>query len=88
MKITTRWLDTHTWMIRSSNNGVSYKGYRWPAIGKWIDCKDWTTEPKCGGGLHGETKNYHGFGMMWGRIDLVEYEGEAIPLDDNNVKVR
>ena len=39
--IDAAWLNTHDWMLRSSNNGVSYNGFEWPAIGKWISVPFW-----------------------------------------------
>jgi len=88
MKITKKWLNTHKWMLRSSNNGKSYQGFQWPEIGVWINCPDWDEKPECGHGFHGETEDYHGFYMQYTRPELVEYEGVAIPIDNNKVKVR
>ena len=87
-KITEDWLKTHKWMLRSSNNGISYGGFKWPPMGKWNNCPDWNTKPECGGGFHGETPDYNGFGFLYGRIELVEYIGESIPIDENKVKVK
>ena len=88
MKITEKWLETHKWMIRSSDNGISYCDFKWKGIGKWQDCPDWNTEPECGGGFHGETPEFHGFGIQYNRLELVEYKGNAIPINGDKVKVR
>ena len=88
MKITEQWLDTHSWMLRSSNNGKSYGDFKWPKIGEWIECPDWNNESKCGHGFHGITPEYNGFGFIYSRLELVEYAGEVVAIDNNKVKVR
>ena len=88
MKITPKWLQKHKWMIRSSKNGVSYNDFKWPECGLWIDCPDWDEEPECGCGFHGETKAHNGSGILYSRLELVEFRGKPIPIDGNKVKVR
>ena len=82
MKYDAEWLDTHKWMIRSSNNGISYHGFKWNGIGEWTECPDWEPTPQCGHGLHGETPEYNGSGMLYGRAELHEYAGDIVGLDD------
>ena len=88
MKITSKWLKSHKWMLRSSDNGVSYNDYRWPAIGKWAKAPDWNPEPVCGGGFHGLTPEYNRAGLFYGRVELCEYRGEAVVVEGDKIKVR
>jgi hypothetical protein len=42
-----------TLMLRTCTaNMSSHKGFKWPKEG-WVSCPDWSSEPVCGGGLHG-----------------------------------
>ena len=81
------WLDTHNWMLRSSANGVSYGGYRWPPIGKWTTCKDWDSAPVCGNGFHGNSPSGHGYGFDYCRLELCETRGQQVVIEINKVKV-
>ena len=52
-KIDAQWLDTHEWMLRSSDNGISFDGYRWKRKGAWNQAPDWNTRPECKHGFFG-----------------------------------
>ena len=43
----------------TDNDGNPRPDFTWPALGP-VECPDWTTEPKCGHGLHGQ---------IWGEGD-------------------
>ena len=86
--IDAAWLDTHEWMLRSSSGGVSYGGFRWPRIGRWMECPDWNTRPECGGGFHGNAPEAHGYGFDYCRLELVETRGQRIIIEGNKIKVR
>jgi hypothetical protein len=84
--VDANWLDTHDWMLRSSNNGVSYNGFEW-VIGKWITAPDWNSRPECGGGFHGNSPAGHGYGFDYCRIELCETKGQQVVIDKDKVKV-
>ena len=86
MNIDKKWLDTHEWMLRSSNNGISYDGYKWPSKNRWAKAPDWSELPKCGGGFHGNAPEAHGFGFLYSRIELAETRGPRVPIDGNKIK--
>ena len=86
--ITEKWLSTHKWMLRSSKNGTSYNGFKWKHLGKWTEAPDWNAIPACGNGLHGETSEFHGFGFQYHRLELCEYEGKAVSINGDKVKVK
>ena len=83
------WLDQHDWMLRSSDDGLSLSGkFKWPKIGKWIECPDWNTQTACGGGFHGNAKEASGYGFDYCRLELVETKGERVAIDGNKIKVQ
>ena len=82
MTIDVKWLDTHKWGIRSSNDGVSYGSFAWAPLGEWTEPFVWDPFPACGGGLHVETPKYHGFRMLYSRPELIEYKGDCVGLTD------
>jgi len=82
------WLDSHEWMLRSSNNGISYNDFRWKKIGRWNIAPDWNDHPKCGSGLHGNAPEAFGYGFDYVQIELVETRGPRIPIDGNKIKVQ
>ncbi|HUU32880.1 MAG TPA: hypothetical protein VMW48_02390, partial [Vicinamibacterales bacterium] len=88
MKIDAAWLDTHEWMLRSSDNGVSYGGFKWKRRGAWTKCKKWSATPTCGNGLHGNAPEAHGYGLDYGTIDLCETRGPRIVIGGDKIKVR
>ncbi|OGT54392.1 MAG: hypothetical protein A3E01_03090 [Gammaproteobacteria bacterium RIFCSPHIGHO2_12_FULL_63_22] len=75
------------WLIRTDNDGISYGGFCWPEIGKWIECPDWNNRPECGGGFHGQTAKAGGFWNGGSRLVFCEFDGEEIVLGDKS-KVR
>ena len=87
-KINKKWLDSHEWMLRSSNNGVSYEGYRWKRKGAWNTAPDWDAAPECGHGYHGNASEAHGYGYDYGRIELHETRGQRVIIDGDKIKVR
>ena len=81
------WLDSHDWMLRSSNDGFSHDEYKWPEIGRWAKAVDWDGLPACGNGFHGMTPHANGFGFSYKRLELCETRGPQIAIDDEKVKV-
>jgi len=53
-KMVRQAIDEKRWLIRTSNDGEAYNGFRWNGIGEWTEAPDWSPEPVCGGGLHGQ----------------------------------
>ena len=88
MTIDTQWLDTHEWMLRSSNDGKSHDGYTWPLLGQWATASDWNDRAECGGGFHGNAPEAHGAGFFYSRLELVETRGPRIVIDGDKIKVR
>jgi hypothetical protein len=80
--------DSGNWMIRTDNEGISYNGFRWSAIGEWIEAPDWHERPECNGGLFGQSSIAHGFCKAGSRIVLCETYGPQIIVDGEKVKVR
>jgi len=87
MRIDAEWLDTHEWMLRSSENGVSYGGFKWGRKGAWNKCPDWKDAPECGGGFHGNAPEAHGYGFDYGRVELHETRGKRVAIGSNKIKV-
>jgi len=81
-KINKAWLDSHEWMLRSSNNGISYGGYKWKRKGEWNKAPDWNDRAECGGGFHGNAPEAHGYGFDYKCIELHETRGKRIIIDD------
>ena len=75
------------WIIRADNDGVSYNNFKWLPIGEWTEAPDWNEKPKCGGGLHGQDKDYGGF-IAGKRLVFCETKGKHIAIEDNKVKVK
>jgi hypothetical protein len=75
------------WMIRADNDGQSYRGFRWAPPGEWTEAPDWSPEPKCGGGLHGQTKDHGGF-ITGSRLLFCEYDPADVVTLGDKVKVR
>src|SRR5574343_160048 len=86
--IDAAWLENHKWMLRSSDDGVSYGGFRWPALGEWATAPDWNDRAECGGGFHGNAQEAHGYGFDYARIELHETRGPRIVVDGDKIKVR
>src|ERR1035437_10125010 len=86
--IDQNWLDTHEWMLRSSNNGISYGGFKWPGVGKWTECPDWNTKAECGSGFHGNAPEGHGYGLDYSHIELCETKGKRVIVERNKIKVQ
>ena len=85
-KINKEWLDTHKWGLRSSNNGISHKGFQWKRKWAWNTCPDWNNLPKCGGGFHFNTPKANGYGFDYSRLELHEVRGEGIIIDGDKEK--
>ena len=85
-----RAVETGKWIIRADNDGVSpfydAKGFKWSLLGEWTEAQDFNEKRKCGGGLHGQDRNYSG-SIMGSRLVFCETEGEHIAIGDK-VKVR
>ena len=87
MKIDKAWLDSHEWMLRSSDNGVSCRGYEWKRKGEWNKAPDWNDRAECGGGFHGNAPEAHGYGFDYSRIELHETRGQRVIVGSNKIKV-
>lgn len=87
MKIDAKWLDTHEWMLRSSDNGKSYEGFQWKCKGTWTRCPDWNSKPKGGNGLHGIAPEANGAGFFYERLELCATRGERVIIDCDKIKV-
>ena len=79
------------WIIRGDNEGVSASddanGFKWNSVGEWTEAPDWNEKPECGGGLHGQDKDFGGV-ICGTRLVFCDTEGAHIPIEDNKVKVR
>src|SRR3990167_9017162 len=79
------------WIIRGDNEGVSASsdanGFKWNSVGEWTEAPDWNEKPECGGGLHGQDKDFGGF-ICGKRLVFCDTEGAHIPIGGNKVKVR
>ena len=73
------------WMVRFSNKGVSYDGFKWNPIGEWTIAPDWYPAPVCGGGLHGQGEGGWGYCQSGRRFELCEIENFVI-VDGDKVK--
>ena len=49
------------WFLRTDNDGEAYGGFRWAPQGERTRAPDWDPRPRCGGGLHGQTKQASGY---------------------------
>jgi hypothetical protein len=76
------------WMLRMSNDGKSYNGFRWQPLGRWTEAPDWNPEPICGGGLHGQGPGGYGYAHSSTRLDLCQTRGPRIIVDGDKVKVQ
>ena len=83
--------EAGNWMLRTSNNGVSYDGFKRKRIGAWNKAKKWTGKPICSecGGFFGIDRKAHSFGVDWSRetFELCEWRGERVVLDGNKICV-
>jgi len=79
---------TGNWMVRFSDGGRSYGGYRWPEIGAWAEAPDWNPDAVCGGGFHGQGPGGYGYCQGGSRFELCETKGHRVIVDGNKVKVR
>ena len=82
------WLDAHQWGLRSSNDGVSHEGFRWPRVGVWCDAPDWDPRNVCGGGLHILVPGLASAGFRYGRLELVEWRGESVVVHNPSDKLK
>ncbi len=85
-------LDSGNWMVRRSDNGISYGGFMWEPIGKWTEAPDWHPHPGCGNGLHGNAPHLTGDrNTSWtsGRsVDFCEIDPTDMILLGDKIKVR
>ena len=79
---------TGNWMVRFSEDGIAYDGYRWPEIGAWAEAPDWNPDAVCGGGFHGQGPGGYGYCQGGSRFELCETKGHRVIVDGNKVKVR
>ena len=84
-------LETGNWMVRVSQNGSAYGGFKWNGIGEWTIAVDWNDSPVCGGGLHGSALEGWGYFSRYSqdaRFEFCATEGERVVIDDDKIKVR
>ncbi|MCC7196379.1 MAG: hypothetical protein IT356_12570, partial [Gemmatimonadaceae bacterium] len=61
-----------TFLLRTSNSdGLSYNGFRWPAVGGLAKPDLWMPQPSCGYGLHG-------YGMGEGQHAQISRDDDAL----------
>jgi len=86
MKITTGWLNTHSWMIRMGEH-KTYGGFRWKPKGQWTVAPDWTLEPSDRGGLFGVAPCVIPKIMVYRFLWLCETLGPHVSVGDSIIKV-
>ena len=75
------------WMVRFSNNGVAYDGFKWNPIGEWTEAPDWNPEPVCGGGLHGQGMGGWGYCQPGSRFEICEIE-DYVLVNSDKIKTK
>jgi len=80
-----RLIKSGKWMIRTDNNGESYKGFTWKPLGQWTIAPDWDELPRCGGGLHGQNDTAFGCATDGRRLVLCEID-QMVVIDKDKVK--
>jgi len=91
MKIAAKWLTEHNWFLRTSDDGVSYGGFRRKRIGAWNIAPNWTGAPTCNdcGGFYGIDDEANKFCLMpRSTVELCEWRGERVVIDDDKICVR
>ena len=81
-------VETGKWILRRSNAGEAYGGFRWSPIGEWTEAPDWNPSPECGGGLHGNGPESTGYWTDGSDVDFCTYDGEVVDIEGEKVKVR
>ena len=90
MKIAAKWLTEHNWFLRTSDDGVSYGGFRRKRIGAWNIAPNWTGAPTCNdcGGFYGIDDEANKFCLMpRSTVELCEWRGERVVIDDDKICV-
>jgi len=91
MKINNYNVDPNKIFLRSSNNGISYKGFRRKKVGAWNKAKNWTGIPRCFkcGGFFGIDKEFCRFGINYNRltIEMCEWRGKRVPIENDKICV-
>jgi len=90
MKINSFSVDPDKLFLRSSNNGKSYGGFKRKPVGQWNVSKNWTGIANCEecGGFFGIDKKFNRFGIMpRNTIELCEWRGTCIPIDNDKICV-
>lgn len=79
-------LSSGNWMLRRSDGGRAYGGFRWNDVGEWTEAPDFINNKECGFGLHGNGPNSSGY---WGDgIDIDFCEVYSVDLVDLGDKVK
>jgi hypothetical protein len=76
------------WMLRTSDDGISYGGFEWSPVGEWTEAQDWNSRPECGGGLHGQAAEAGGYSSGRSRLEFCETTGKRVIIDKDKIKVR
>jgi len=90
MRINSCNVDPSKVFLRSSNNGISYEGFRRKKVGVWNKSKNWTGIRTCRecGGFFGIDKEFNGFGLTYRRtIEMCEWRGKRVPINNDKICV-
>ena len=82
-------LESGDWMVRISDKGKAYGGFRWKDIGEWTHADVWEPTPACGQGLHGSALESWGYFSKYerGRFEFCATHGERVDIEGNKIKV-
>ena len=75
------------WMVRTDNDGISYKNFQWSPVGEWTIAKDWNPSPVCGGGLHGQGPGGFGCAQPGTRFTFCETEN-VVSINGDKIKCK
>ena len=81
--IDNKWLESHKWMLRSSNKGASFgSNFKWKKKGTWTFPEYFDMQTDCGSGLHGNVIGHSGYGFDYPDIELCEWDGRYVKSPD------
>ena len=90
--VDSKWLNEHRWMLRASDNGIGYGGYKRKRVGAWNCSGDnWTGKADCDtcGGFFGIDQQHNGFGLNnKPTIELCEVRGDVVVIGGNKICVQ
>ena len=75
------------WGVRTSTDGVGYKGFKWAPLGEWTKSPTWSEEPTCdSGGLFYQGPGGYGYAQSGTRFELIESDGPRVCIDGDKLK--